>query len=114
MTRRPDPFNQQALAESLRQLGCPESFIATTISNYRLFVPLVLASLGEEGIFELVCRARHDLGLGEQYTAWRSTIKYLVAWAEASIQDYRLRRSRTAASDSLSEIEAPVSQPRLL
>jgi hypothetical protein len=114
MTRRPDPFNQQALEEALHELGCPDSFIATTISNYRLFVPLVLAKLGEDGIYELVCQSRHELGLGEQQTAWRSTIKHIVAWAEASVADYRARRARGLGTDTFEEIDEPTNQLRLL
>ncbi len=92
MTRRPDPFDQSALEAALRELGCPDSFIPTAISNYRLFVPLLFASLGEDAVFETVCRARHDLGLGEQHTAWRSSIKYLVTWARRELDTYKVRR----------------------
>lgn len=92
MTRRPDPFDQSALETALRDLGCPESVIPCTVSNYRLFVPLLFASLGEEGVFDIVCRARAELGLGEQHAAWRSSIKYLVAWAHNELDIYKTRR----------------------
>ena len=47
------------------------------MSNYRLFVPLVLASLGRERVYDIVCEARADLGLGQQSAAWRASITYL-------------------------------------
>lgn len=93
MTRRPDPFSQPKLEETLQAIGCPESFISTTISNYRLFVPLLFAELGEERVFELVDKSREPLGLGEQESAWRSSVKYLVAWAEYTLEQYQARRA---------------------
>ncbi|NLX09759.1 MAG: hypothetical protein GXY36_08900 [Chloroflexi bacterium] len=111
MTRRPDPFNQAKLEEALLQTGCPESSLSSTVSNYRLFVPLVLAELGEDRVFEIVEQARDRLGLGEQTSAWRSSVKYLVAWAEAAIEDYRARHL-----NQLEETPRPSEpeQPRLL
>ncbi len=92
MTRRPDPFNKTKLEEALLELGCPESFLSTTISNYRLFIPLVLAELGEERVFELVYAQRDAFELGEQETAWRTSVKYIVAWAEQAIEHYKHKR----------------------
>lgn len=106
MTRRPDPFNQAALEATLLELGCPESFISTTISNYRLFVPLLFAELGEARVFELLDGARAEFGLGEQETAWRSTVKYIVAWADEVIHDYKQRRSN-APEDAGFELQQP-------
>ncbi len=92
MTKRPDLFNQANLEEILRQQGCPESFISTAVSNFRLFVPLLFAQLGEERVFDLLYAAHAELGLGEQKSAWRSSTKYLVAWAEREIELYKARR----------------------
>jgi hypothetical protein len=92
MPKRPEILNQQALEEALRRVGCPESCIAPTVSNYRLFVPLVLAALGRERVYDIVCEARPDLGLGQQSAAWRASIKHIVAWAEAEIDSYKQRR----------------------
>ncbi len=120
MTRRPDPFDKSKLEEALRELGCPESFISTTISNYRLFVPLLFAKLGEERILELICATQDELGLGDQHSAWRSSIKYLIEWAEHALEDYKARRGRTLPVISpdqqkkQSEQEPVVEQPRLL
>jgi hypothetical protein len=110
MTRRPDPFSRVKLEDALRDAGCPESFIATTISNYRLFVPLLFAELGEEQVFQLVDRARIDLGLGEQESAWRSSVHYLVTWAEEAITHYKTLRANCPAE----ETSVPEQQPRLL
>ena len=112
MTRRPDPFDQPALERALRELGCPESFIATTISNYRLFVPLLFARLSEEQVFRTICEARHELGLGEQPSAWRSALRYLTAWAEDEIDAYKVRR-HVAAPPQINERDAS-RQQRLL
>jgi len=109
MTRRPDPFDQQAIEDALRTIGCPASSMSSTLSNYRLFVPLIFAELGEDEIFRLVERARHDLGLREQETAWRSSIRALVAWAQREIELYKERRGMEA--EELAELE---EQPRLL
>ena len=92
MPKRPEILDQQALEEALRRVGCPDSCIAPTVSNYRLFVPLVLASLGRERVYDIVCEARADLGLGQQSAAWRASIKHIVAWAEAEIDSYKQRR----------------------
>jgi hypothetical protein len=97
MPKRPDVFDQQALEEALRQAGCPDSCIAPTISNYRLFVPLVLATLGRDRIEEIVNDARSELGLREQRAAWRASLKYIVAWAQAEIEAYRQRRDADSA-----------------
>lgn len=110
MTRRPNPFDQTSLEDALRASGCPESFIASTISNYRLFVPLLLARLGEERIYELVSEARQEFGLGQQETAWRSSIRYLTGWAEHVLADYKARRTRTAPPP---EQQTTEQQPRL-
>jgi hypothetical protein len=109
MTRRPDPFDQQALEDALRSIGCPESSMSSTLSNYRLFVPLLFAELGEDEIFRLVDDARHDLGLREQETAWRSSIRALVAWAQREIALYRERRGQ-----EIEQAQAAEDQPLLL
>lgn len=111
MTRRPNPFDQAQFEQALLDLGCPESFVSTAVSNYRLFVPLVLAQLGEEHIYDLVNNARHELGLGEQESAWRSSVKYIVAWAHAAIEDYKCRRGNALALSTSTE---ETQQPRLL
>jgi len=110
MPRRPDIFSQQMLEDTLRDVGCPESCIAPTVSNFRLFVPLLFASLGTEKILNLVCQAQADLGLGEQHAAWRSSIKYLVAWAEQEIASYKLRRNVAVPKTRTEE----TNQPKLL
>lgn len=112
MSRRPDPFNQSALEEALRALGCPDSFIASTVSNYRLFVPLLFARLDEETIMRAVCEARYELGLGEQQSAWRSALRYLSDWAEQELDAYKVRRN-IALQTSLEESDE-CHQPRLL
>lgn len=99
MPKRPDVFDRQALEEALRQVGCPDSCIAPTISNYRLFVPLILATLGRDRIEEIVNDARVELGLGEQRTAWRTSLKYIVAWAETEIEAYKQRRDMPADAE---------------
>ena len=111
MTRRPDPFDQSALEAALRDLGCPESVIPATISNYRLFVPLLFACLGEEGVFDVVSQARAELGLGEQHAAWRSSIKNLVAWAHGELDNYKTRRGLELAADLADALDD--CQPRL-
>ena len=113
MTRRPDIFDQARLEEVLRQQGCPESFISTAVSNFRLFVPLLFARLGEDRVFYLLYDAHADLGLGEQKSAWRSSAKYLVAWAEHELEQYRMRRGLDG-SETFDADETKVLQPRLL
>ena len=99
MPKRPEILDQQALEEALRSVGCPDSCIAPTVSNYRLFVPLVLSALGRERIYDLVCAARADLGLGQQGAAWRASIKYIVAWAESEIESYKQRRDLESVAE---------------
>ena len=111
MTRRPNPFDQAQLEQALLDLGCPESFVSTAVSNYRLFVPLVLAELGEDRVYDLINSARYDLGLGEQESAWRSSVKYIVAWARATITYYKVRRGNALV---LAPPIEETQQPRLL
>jgi hypothetical protein len=113
MTRRPDPFNQPKLEDALREVGCPDSFVSSTVSNYRLFVPLLFIALGEDRVFDLVDPARTELGLGEQESAWRSSAKYLVAWARAAIEDYKARRIVMLAT-APPKAQDDDRQPRLL
>ena len=56
--RRPNVFDRGALEESLRKQGCAQSFISPAISDFRLFVPLVLRHLGEQQLLEIVEEAR--------------------------------------------------------
>jgi hypothetical protein len=120
MTRRPDPFDKSKLEVALREVGCPESFISTAVSNYRLFVPLLFAKLGEERLFEIICAAQDELGLGDQHSAWRSSIKYLIEWAEHALEEYIARRGRTLPIVSPEQQKAQkendlvAEQPRLL
>jgi hypothetical protein len=90
--RRPDLFDRAALEQSLRDQGCAESFISPTVSDFKLFVPLVFRELGEDKIFEIVENARAELGLGEQAAAWQHAIKYIVGWAEEAIEKYKAQR----------------------
>ena len=104
MTRRPDLFNQARLEEVLREQGCPESFISTAVSNFRLFVPLLFAQLGEDRVFDV---------LYEQKSAWRSSAKYLVAWAESELEQYKARRGLDGFG-VFDPDEDETVQPRLL
>ncbi len=54
MVRRPNVFDQQEFEESLRNLGCSESFVKPITSDFRLFVPVVLRELGEKNLFKIV------------------------------------------------------------
>ena len=82
MARRPDIFNQNAFEESLRDLGCVDSFIKPITSDFRLFVPLILREIGEDRIFEIAEKSRYELKLGDQKPAWKEASKYIAAWAE--------------------------------
>lgn len=113
MTRRPDLFNQENLEQVLREQGCPESFVSTAVSNFRLFVPLLFAELGEDRVFDVLYAAHQDLGLGEQKSAWRSSAKYLVAWAERELELYKVRRGLDSADGALEADERDTVQPRL-
>jgi hypothetical protein len=89
MARRPDLFNKSAFQDSLRQQGCPESFVSSITSDFRLFVPLVLRALGPERLAEIAEREREELGLGEQADVWRMGAQYMVGWAEEEIERYK-------------------------
>ena len=114
MTRRPDLFNQEKLEEILREQGCPESFVSTAVSNFRLFVPLLFAQLGEERVFDVLYAAHCDLGLGEQKSAWRSSAKYLAAGAEGEVELSKPRRGLDSADGPHEADERGTVQPRLL
>ncbi len=63
-------------------------YVKPITSDYRLFVPIVFRSLGEEKLFDMVDKARGELKLGEQEAAWMEACKYIVAWAEEEIDKY--------------------------
>ena len=93
MARRPDVFNQKALEEWLREHGCVESMIAPIISDMRLFVPIALRELGEEGLFQAVERSRHELGLGPQVAFWQQVAHYACTWAEDRLEAYMAEKA---------------------
>lgn len=92
MAKRPPLFDQNAFQESLRRQGCPESFISPITSDFRLFVPLALRELGEDKLLQIAENARNELGLGEQKAAWEVAAKYIVGWAEGSIEKYKSQK----------------------
>ena len=92
MARRPNVFSQKSFQESLRQQGCPESFIAPVTSDFRLFVPLLIRHVGEEQLFKVVDEARQEFGLGDQEPAWRLACKHIVGWAEAEVAEYKSQK----------------------
>lgn len=91
---RPNVFDRGALEQSLRLQGCAESFIPPTISDFRLFVPLVFRHLGEEQLLAIVEGAGEELGLRPQHGAWQAAAKYIVGWAEGELADY-VQQGRT-------------------
>lgn len=92
MARRPDVFNQAAFQESLRRLGCTESFISPITSDFKLFVPLALRELGEQQLVEIANKSRMELKLGEQEDAWKVVARYIVAWAEDELDKYKAQK----------------------
>lgn len=92
MAHRPDVFNKNSFQESLRRQGCPESFVAPTTSNFRLLVPVILQTLGEEELLKMMDRARAELKLGYQEPAWREAVKYIVGWAEEQLAEYEAQK----------------------
>ncbi len=87
--KRPDLFDRADFEQSLRDQGCPESFIGPTVSDFKLFVPLVFQALGEQGVFKIVNSSREELGLRYQDPAWQTAIQYMVGWAEECIEEYK-------------------------
>lgn len=94
MAKRPDVFDRQAFEQSLRRQGCPEGFVGPTVSDFKLFVPLILATLGEEKVFQFAEDARVDLGLDEQRAAWKTATKFIVGWANEQLETYRRQKER--------------------
>lgn len=92
MTKRPNVFDQEGFQASLRHQGCPESFISPITSDFRLFVPLVIRHLGDNGMFEIVENARAELNLGPQESVWRVACKYIAGWAEEQVDQYKTQK----------------------
>ena len=92
MAQRPEVFDQEAFQESIRHVGCPESFVSPVTSDFRLFVPLALRELGPDGIVKLAEARRAEFGLGEQRSAWQLAAKYVAAWAEQELAAFRESR----------------------
>jgi len=79
MAIRPNVFDKRVFQDALRQQGCPENFIEPATSDYRLFVPMVFAELGEEGVLRIVQKQSSALGLGDATSAWQTVLKYLIS-----------------------------------
>ena len=92
VAHRPDVFDQQAFEKALLRLGCTPNFVKPITSDFRLFVPVVLRSLGEDNLFNMVDKARDELKLGHQEPAWREACKYIVAWAEEEVEKYKAQK----------------------
>jgi hypothetical protein len=86
-------FSQEQLEASLRGQGCPESFVSPIVSDFRLFVPVVLSQLGEDGILNLVEQQRESLGLGPQEPAWRMAARFIAGWAQECVQSYQSEKA---------------------
>ncbi len=89
MARRPNVFSQEEFQASLKRQGCPDNFVKSTTSDFRLFVPLALRELGAEKLCAIAERARAELKLGEQQAFWRDEARYIVGWAEEQIDAYK-------------------------
>jgi site-specific recombinase XerD len=83
-----DLFNRQAFESSLRRLGVPDQALSPLINDFRLFVPLLIKTLGEEQFLKIIARSSADLRLNSQPESWETTIKYLVQWAQEEIRLY--------------------------
>jgi len=97
MARRPDIFNQRAFEDWLRQQGCVESMIAPISSDMRLFVPIALRELGEEGLLQAMERSRHELGLGPQVAFWQQVAHYACAWAQDRLEAYMAEKAEKSS-----------------
>ena len=92
MAHRPDVFNQKAFEESLRRHDCPVTFIQPTVAGFKLFIPLIIRELGEQKILEIMENSRAELLLGDAKAAWQTSIKYIVAWAEEQIENFKAQK----------------------
>ena len=106
MTRRPNPFDQLRIRQALLDLGCQESFVSTAVSNYRLFVPLVLAG-GRNRVYELINSARLIWGGRAGRRGGQRQVHRCVRRAPPSRTKVRAARARAGASHR-------TQQPRLL
>lgn len=98
-----DLFNRQAFEESLRRLEAPDQALSPLINDFRLFVPLLIKTLGEEQFLEIIARSSADLGLNAQPESWKTTIKYLVRWAQEEIRLYEPTQEPPEETPSLWE-----------
>ncbi len=83
-----DLFNRQAFESSLRRLEVPEQDLSPLIDDFRLFIPLLIKTLGEEDLLGIIAKGSADLRLNAQPKSWETTIKYLMRWAQAEIRLY--------------------------
>jgi len=90
--KRPDIFNQKKFEVSLRRQGCAESFVSPTVSDFKLFVPIIIKDLGPDKIMDIVKKNREDINLGDAEAAWKTVIKYMVGWAEEQIEFYKIQK----------------------
>jgi hypothetical protein len=84
-------FDQSNFEESLRALGCVESFVSPIISDYRLLMPLVLRELGADRVVHIANGSREELGLNEQTDLCRTSARYIVSRATAQLEAYKAR-----------------------
>jgi hypothetical protein len=66
--------------------------VGPIVSDFKLVVPVVLASLGQQRLLEIMEQAREDLGLGEQREFWSEVAKYATLWAQDCVDAYRAEK----------------------
>jgi hypothetical protein len=92
MAKRPAMLSEETFRASLQQQGCNPGFADAWVSNCRLYVPLLIAELGEERCAEIVSEGLAKLGIKDSYTP--AAVHYIAGWARRAIDDYAAAKTK--------------------
>ncbi len=93
MARHPNVFlTKRQFEQALMNVGCHASFAAAAASDFSVMVPLLIHALGEEEFFRIVEAARPEVYLDPAPDAWKASIRYITAWANAEVEQFSQRK----------------------
>lgn len=89
---RPRMFDERAFREFLSQQNCPEALIGSTVSDFKLLLPLLLKALGPDEVRERTLPLLRQLGLQVDKGVdehWRMSVQYAMDWTKAELARYQ-------------------------
>ena len=99
MVRRPNLFDQAAVAAEIEALGYPPKTAVWAADWLKLAVPMVFKELGPERITEIVIQESLAVGLTPAQKMLPTLGKALAGWSESVLVQYQAERSSLPGTD---------------